>query len=884
MNAAAEYDVFVSYNTLDHAAVERIAQALTDRHLSVFLDRWELVPGRSWPDALEQHLSRCRAAVVVPGPSGMGPWQQREHYLALDRQAQDSCFGVIPVILPNADPALGFLSLNTWVDLRGGVDDAEAIDLLAAAIRGEPPSALLERTRRAAAQVCPYRGLEVFREEDAPFFFGREAFGERLRAAVARQPLVAVVGASGSGKSSVVRAGLIPSLRRSDGGTLWEILTLVPGHEPLQALIGALLPLLEPDMTTMDQMVEVNKQAGNLRAGDLHLRQLVDAVLAKQQGTSRLLLVVDQWEELYTYAGDEASKQASTRFVDEVLTAIETAPLTVVLTLRGDFYSEVLSHRGLSDRLQAALVNLGPMTREELERAVTKPAEKVGLGFESGLVDRLLEDVGGEPGNLPLLEFALRELWSARRGSRMCYDAYKAMGGVKGAIAERAQDIYDSLSPADKKTAERVLTRLVRPGDETGDTRRRTELSQLDAAAQALARRLAGPQARLLTTGLDPATGQETLEVAHEALIREWGRLREWVDRVRKQLRDQDLMEDLARGWQERGGGLVSGRQLRDFRRAGAPSELVQRFLDASRKRLAKIWAGTVMGAIALFGSLGGFLWWSDHLGLSLKEGAELGLYRAGLYHPSWIPEMVDIPPGSFRMGSPDPNDEEADPDASDRERPRRTVTFKRGFRLGRYEVTFAQYCVSTKRPCPDDANWGHGRQPVINVSWHDANAYVDWLKEITGREYRLPSEAEWEYAARAGAQGRYWWCKTDEPNCDVIPDVANCGGCESARGLEGIGQRTLPVDSFPANGFGLHDTAGNVDEWVQDCWHDSYAGGAPEDGSAWEEAGGEDCGRRVLRGGSRFGRPGNLRSANRAGGNAGNRNGDLGFRLAQDL
>ena len=143
------------------------------------------------------------------GPSGLGPWQQRER--TLSRQDSDKTFGVIPVILPNADPALSFLSDNTWVDLRGGVDDAEILDLLAAAVRGEPPYALLERTRQAVAQVCPYRGLEVFREEDAPFFFGREAFTEDLCRAVAVRSLVAVVGRSGSGKSSVVRAGLVPA-------------------------------------------------------------------------------------------------------------------------------------------------------------------------------------------------------------------------------------------------------------------------------------------------------------------------------------------------------------------------------------------------------------------------------------------------------------------------------------------------------------------------------------------------------------------------------------------------------------------------------------------------------------------------------------------------
>ena len=164
------------------------------------------------------------------------------------------------------------------------------MDLLAAAVRGEPPSALLEQTRRAAAAVCPYRGLEVFREEDAPFFYGREAFTRKLLTAVDEQPIVAVVGRSGSGKSSVVRAGLIPRPRRLDGGKVWEIATMVPGHEPLQALAGALMPMLETDMTETDRLVEVNKQARHLASGDMELAQVIERLLEKQPGTDRLLL------------------------------------------------------------------------------------------------------------------------------------------------------------------------------------------------------------------------------------------------------------------------------------------------------------------------------------------------------------------------------------------------------------------------------------------------------------------------------------------------------------------------------------------------------------------------------------------------------------------
>jgi formylglycine-generating enzyme required for sulfatase activity len=886
MNATTEFDVFVSYNTLDHAAVEHIGRALKDRGLTVFLDRWELVPGRPWPDALEGRLAQCRAAAVVLGPHGMGPWQQREHYLALDRQARAPAFSVIPLILPDADPALGFLSLNTWVDLRAGVDDAESLDLLAAAVRGEPPSALLERTRKAAAQVCPYRGLEVFREEDAAFFFGREAFVEELLAAVAAQSLVAVVGRSGSGKSSVVRAGLVPALRRRDANRVWEIATLLPGARPLHALASALLPFLEPEMTEVDRLREVNKLAEDLAAEDVGLDQVVERVLAKQPGTARLLLVVDQWEELYTQAKDDDARGRTTHFIDALLAAIDSAPVTVVLTLRADFYGDALGHRRLADTIPKAQVALGPMTRDELTQAVTEPAQKVGLTFEDGLPERLLDDVGDEPGNLPLMEFALKALWEGRRGDRLLHRVYQAMGGIKGAVAQRAESVYGRLDPARQRAAERLFTKLVRPGDETGDTRRRAGLDELDAAEAALVRDLAGKEARLLVTGRDQLAERETVEVAHEALIREWGRLGTWVNKVREARKDQLLMDDLAEQWKEQGkprlSGLASGRTLKRFEQAGAASELAGEYLRASRarRRLGKFSAG--LGALSL-ATLSGFLWWSDDLGLSLKEGAELLLHRAGLHHPGWIPEMVDIPAGRFLMGSAAADAPGADPMAQDGEHPRHEVTFQQGFRLGKYEVTFEQYCASTKRPCPDDRGWGRGDHPVIYASWKDANAYIDWLNRITGKTFRLPTEAEWEYAARGGTEeGRYWWCEAQEPHCELIPDVENCRACESTNGFDGLGRRTLPVGSFAANPFGLDDIAGNVLEWVEDCWHSSYEG-APNDGSAWQEGGGGDCGRRVVRGGSWYGTPVYLRSATRDRLLADSRDDTLGFRLAQD-
>ncbi|MBX9637125.1 MAG: SUMF1/EgtB/PvdO family nonheme iron enzyme [Nitrosomonas sp.] len=232
-------------------------------------------------------------------------------------------------------------------------------------------------------------------------------------------------------------------------------------------------------------------------------------------------------------------------------------------------------------------------------------------------------------------------------------------------------------------------------------------------------------------------------------------------------------------------------------------------------------------------------------------------------------PEMVRIPPGKFLMGS---HETEAGRDAD--EGPQHEVIIGYTFEIGKYAVTFDEYdtfAKATNRQLTSDNGWRRGKRPVINVSWNDAQAYVKWLSEQTGKQYRLPTEAEWEYAARAGTQTRYWW------GDGIGRNNAVCDGC----GSEWDNQQTAPAGSFKANAFGLHDTAGNVWEWTQDCWHENYSG-APVDGSAWLEKSGGDCDRRVVRGGSWNNEPQFLRSAIRVMLNTGGANLNLGFRIAR--
>lgn len=232
-------------------------------------------------------------------------------------------------------------------------------------------------------------------------------------------------------------------------------------------------------------------------------------------------------------------------------------------------------------------------------------------------------------------------------------------------------------------------------------------------------------------------------------------------------------------------------------------------------------------------------------------------------------PEIVRIPAGTFMMGS-----SESEKDRKSDERPQREVTIA-PFEMGKYEVTFDEYdsfAKATNRKLPDDQGWGRGRRPVINVTWHDTKSYVIWLSEQTGKKYRLPTEAEWEYAARAGTQTAYWWGN------DIGQNNAVCAHCSNQ-----WKKQTAPVGSFNANVFDLHDTAGNVWEWVQDCWHKNYHN-APIDGSAWLNTNKGDCNRRMVRGGSWTNGPQGLHSTSRYWNIIDNANDNLGFRIVRDF
>jgi energy-coupling factor transporter ATP-binding protein EcfA2 len=458
----------------------------------------------------------------------------------------------------------------------------------------------------AAKLICPYRGLLAFREEHAQFFFGRETFTEKLRTAVQSQKLVAVIGPSGSGKSSVVFAGLIPLLRSEQN---WLIDDFRSRDRPCHNLLAKLLPRLETQTSIIAQQREINKLVKDLRQGELALRDVIEPILEKNLGT-RLLLVVDQFEELYTQCHDLEERQC---FLDQLLEAVEHVPnFTVVITLRADFLGYVLKYRPLADALEKADVKLGPMNQQELEEAIEKPAHKCGVQFEPGLKKLILCAVSKEPGNLPLLEFALTQLWEKKKYGKLTHEAYTEIGGVEKALARHADNIYEQFNQKEQQAAQQIFLELTQLGEGTEGTRRQVSKEDLltlqpDKTLMERVIQELTDQKLLVTSELE--RGEErvpVVDVIHEALIRHWPLLRRWLEENQKFLRLAHNIEETAQEWQEKGkkgDELLRGRRLKEAKDLLLPTStvhlprLAQEFIKVSQKaqRISQLKNGLVV-------------------------------------------------------------------------------------------------------------------------------------------------------------------------------------------------------------------------------------------------------------------------------------------------
>nr|WP_290226787.1 caspase family protein [Trichocoleus desertorum] len=513
-----------------------------------------------------------------------------------------------------------------------------------------PPKTILSVKSQT---ICPYRGLEFFDESHAEYFFGREDLTDQLIDKLRHGKFVAVVGASGSGKSSLLRAGLIHELRKGNkfsGSDRWQIKLITPGEHPLRSLAHA---FIDPQATGLERAEQLRRAEAFLKEGGSGLAQLAQAsAIASQKDTethssakSRLVLIIDQFEEVFTLGQGPQSEQERYRFFNCLVGALQDAGhyLSIVIGLRADFFGKCSLYNQLAQKIEQNLVTVTPLTYEQIKATIVRPAQKVGLVCEPNLIYTMLLDVVGAPGELPLLQYTLLELWERRQEgehgepSRLTLNAYTELGGVRGTLQKRATEIFCSLAPEEQRVAQRIFLALTQLGEGTEDTRRRilkaelisprfpaelveqvleklivaklvvtnqvpASTSQVDETGDPLtllhpnpplstALRFAQtnqdtsrpwtrnsnaamgslrsayssitganlPVERNLTSAnsawppsgsLASALYYETVDVAHEALIRNWSLLRMWLDENREMLRRQRRIEQATREWQ----------------------------------------------------------------------------------------------------------------------------------------------------------------------------------------------------------------------------------------------------------------------------------------------------------------------------------------------
>ncbi|MDF5719550.1 MAG: hypothetical protein PUP91_03455, partial [Rhizonema sp. PD37] len=414
---------------------------------------------------------------------------------------------------------------------------------------------------------CPYRGLYHFSPDDAEFFFGRKVFVEELFQATQNRNFLPVLGASGSGKSSVVLAGLVPKLQQTGD---WLFTHFRPGKDPFYALAESLVPLYTQGDAT-EQIAQARELAKYFHDKEVTLDDILSHIQC-QHPNHRLLLIADQFEELYTLCPDQKIRHS---FLDTLLASFQSDGKTDVLiaTMRADFLGNALSYPKFGDVLQNADIKIRSMNRSELSEVIVKPVEKLGVKFQDGLVERILDDIEDEPGNLPLMEFALTELWKRRADKQLTHAAYEEIGEVTGALARHADENYHSLSVTEQKQMRRIFIQLVRPGEGCEDTRRLATKAELGDEKWSLVQKLADRDARLVITSQN-AANLETVEIVHEALIRNWSELQHWMDSDRS-----------FRAWQERlRGAMYQWQQMHQDKetllRGAALAEAQQKFKE----------------------------------------------------------------------------------------------------------------------------------------------------------------------------------------------------------------------------------------------------------------------------------------------------------------
>jgi len=935
---------FLSYNSRDISLMHAFEAALRtkDAGASVFFAPKSLRAGGFWLPELFRAIDESTGFILLVGENGVGPWQEVEYYQAFDRHVKDRNYPVILVLLQGAkSPGLHGLGLVHWIVAADPASEDCLAKVLNAALGGDGGRTELWRHTAPYRGLLAMRESDTDfffgrNAETAEVIHSLATAPDRLALLIGNSG----VGKSSIAQAGVLAAfarQAWPAGGAADRdwplpfreSRRWCVLKLRPGAEPLRALVEPFMRAWQLEAVDPRRAELLSSWSDRLLAGKVSLRDLIDATQARcreelrQTEPPKFLIYIDQGEELYTRA-DEVQRR---RFSEALARGLGDERLHAMMSLRADFTGELQKDEALyavHKRIDAP-----PLWMDGLREVVSRPAAILAAHFDDDelpeqIATRAYEESGRDAGALPLLSYTLDDMWTrmVERGDGVLRLPVAAVD-LGGVLVRRADGFLD-LNPDSVDLLRGILTLKLADVRADGEpTRRRAARAEFSDAEWRLVDELSSHPYRLLAVTSTPA-GEVQAEVAHEAIFRRWDRLKEWIAEAREFLIWKSGLETSRRAWKDApensrseallmGFGLAEARKWRASHAADLPPDDLD-FIDLSiarenrnlaleRRKRNFIYGLGACVIVVLLGWLNEATlapWVSF---LTREQYVKYTNFRPYQRTPNArtpeslralkdgeafrecardCPEMVVIPGGEFTIGSDD-KDPNADKDRQSDEGPPQHLSIRR-FAVSKNDVTNAEWnvCVSAGACAPISAQRAlmEADKPVINVTWDEARRYAAFMSRMAnsarGGDYRLLSEAEWEYSARGGAKTEYPW--GDKIFESENEGNANCKGCGGEWG--GGDKGTSPVGTFKPNGFGLNDMAGNVYQWVEDCYHDSYDG-IPNDGTHWRT---KDCGSRVVRGGSWLDGPQALRSAVRGRDSTGIRDFGLGFRVGRTL